>query len=94
MQQISLLKFTKKDIENLKEDIFLANAIFQCKDKTRDIEPLYSTINEVKNCPTREDIPDLCDKKTILQNTRHVLDDYFVSPEPNNPLDDISFDSK
>uniref|UniRef100_A0A0N5CDG5 Glutamyl-tRNA(Gln) amidotransferase subunit F, mitochondrial n=1 Tax=Strongyloides papillosus TaxID=174720 RepID=A0A0N5CDG5_STREA len=90
LQQISLLKFTEKDIENLKEDIFLANAIFQCKDKTRDVEPLYSTINEIKNCPTREDMPDQCERKLILGNTRNTSDDYFVSPEPNKPLDNIN----
>uniref|UniRef100_A0A0K0EQJ0 Glu-AdT subunit C n=1 Tax=Strongyloides stercoralis TaxID=6248 RepID=A0A0K0EQJ0_STRER len=87
LQQISLLKFTQKDIDNLKEDISMANAIFQCKEKTKNVEPLYSVINEISNCPTREDIPELCDKKAILENTKNKIDDYFASPEPNKELD-------
>ncbi|CEF61190.1 Hypothetical protein SRAE_0000031700 [Strongyloides ratti] len=91
LQQISLLKFTEKDINNLREDIFMANAIFQCRDKTKDIEPLYSVINEIKSCPTREDVPESCEKKEIFENTKNVFDDYFVSPEPNKALDKFSY---
>uniref|UniRef100_A0A0N4ZYB9 Glutamyl-tRNA(Gln) amidotransferase subunit C, mitochondrial n=1 Tax=Parastrongyloides trichosuri TaxID=131310 RepID=A0A0N4ZYB9_PARTI len=86
LEQISLLRFTKNDIENLKEDIFLANAIFTIEDKTKGVEPLYSVMDDVINCPLREDIPEDCSKDIILQNTQNSLDDYFVSPQPNTPL--------
>uniref|UniRef100_A0AC35UGN0 Formylmethanofuran dehydrogenase n=1 Tax=Rhabditophanes sp. KR3021 TaxID=114890 RepID=A0AC35UGN0_9BILA len=82
LEQISLLRFKGNDIANLKEDIKMANGIFNCSIPV-DTEPLYSVIDEVICCKLREDVPFKSDKDLILKNSANVSDDYFVSPSAN-----------
>ncbi|KAE9550600.1 hypothetical protein FO519_006191 [Halicephalobus sp. NKZ332] len=54
LEQLSALRFKNvEEIESVEEDIRLAQKVFEVD--TTGIEPLYSVVEEVINCPLRDD---------------------------------------
>uniref|UniRef100_A0A914Y3J9 Glu-AdT subunit C n=1 Tax=Panagrolaimus superbus TaxID=310955 RepID=A0A914Y3J9_9BILA len=95
LEQLSALRFqNSEEIESVEEDIRLAQKIFQVD--TTGVEPLYSVVEEIINCPLREDITEVTCASKALANAPVVVEDFLVVPPANipqseNPLLDEHF---
>lgn len=86
LERLSGLRFQSiEEIHNLQEDIRLANKIFEVD--TKGVEPMYSIVEEIVNCPLRDDVAEATPKDKSLMNAKMVYEDFFVSPPPNIPLE-------
>uniref|UniRef100_A0AC34FHY6 Glu-AdT subunit C n=1 Tax=Panagrolaimus sp. ES5 TaxID=591445 RepID=A0AC34FHY6_9BILA len=95
LEQLSALRFqSSEEIESVEEDIRLAQKIFEVD--TTGIEPLYSIVEEIINCPLRDDITESTCASKALANAPVVVEDFLVVPPANipqseNPLLDKHF---
>uniref|UniRef100_A0A7E4VZN7 Glutamyl-tRNA(Gln) amidotransferase subunit C, mitochondrial n=1 Tax=Panagrellus redivivus TaxID=6233 RepID=A0A7E4VZN7_PANRE len=85
LEQLSALRFqSEEEIASVEEDIRLAQKVFEVK--TEGVEPLYSIVEEVINCPLRDDtIVEPTSAARALQNAPHVVEDFIVVPQANIP---------
>uniref|UniRef100_A0AC35GK31 Glu-AdT subunit C n=1 Tax=Panagrolaimus sp. PS1159 TaxID=55785 RepID=A0AC35GK31_9BILA len=84
LEQLSALRFqSSEEIESVEEDIRLAQKIFEVD--TTGIEPLYSVVEEIINCPLREDITEITCASKALANAPVVVEDFLVVPPANIP---------
>ena len=80
VEQVSLVRcHTRQDVNRLVEAVRLASVL--AKVDTEGVEPLFYTLEE-KNCPAREDVPNLLPgvKKKLLSLSVVVDEDYYVVP--------------
>uniref|UniRef100_A0AC34QEJ4 Glu-AdT subunit C n=1 Tax=Panagrolaimus sp. JU765 TaxID=591449 RepID=A0AC34QEJ4_9BILA len=85
LEQLSALRFQSvEEIESVEEDIRLAQKVFEVD--TTGVEPLYSVVEEVINCPLRDDDEiEETSAKNALQNAPVVSEDFLVTPPANIP---------
>ncbi|VDO32377.1 aspartyl/glutamyl-tRNA(Asn/Gln) amidotransferase subunit C, putative [Brugia malayi] len=87
LERLSLVWFTDEQaVFNLKEAVRFANQLKLVD--TTGIEPLETLLEDMP-CPLREDVADNpMTKAEVLMNAAKVVEDYFVAPLENIPLEE------
>jgi len=86
LEQLSLVRFTNADaIHHLQKAIGYANRLHQLD--TTDVEPMETVLEHI-DCALRDDrVTDGGCRQQVLSNASELLDDYFVTPPGNIPLE-------
>ena len=62
---------------------------------TEGVEPYYSPSEEAGLvCPVREDVREELPRGAILANAAQTVEEYFVTPPPNVPIQDQTVPEK
>ncbi|EJW85941.1 hypothetical protein WUBG_03150 [Wuchereria bancrofti] len=87
LERLSLVRFTDEQaVFNLKEAVRFANQLKLVD--TTGIEPLETLLEDMP-CPLREDVANNpMTKAEVLMNAAKVVEDYFVAPLGNIPLEE------
>ncbi|CAG9539497.1 unnamed protein product [Cercopithifilaria johnstoni] len=87
LERLSLIRFSDEQaVFNLKQAVRFANQLKLVD--TTGIKPLETLLEDVP-CPLREDIADNpMTKAEVLMNAAKIVEDYFVAPPGNLPLEE------
>ncbi|VDN01440.1 unnamed protein product [Thelazia callipaeda] len=88
LERLSLVRFSDEQaIYNLKQAVSYANQLKLVD--TTGIEPLETLLENIP-CPLRDDIvdEDVMTKNEVLMNAAKTVEDYFVTPPGNIPLEE------
>ncbi|EFO24057.1 hypothetical protein LOAG_04423 [Loa loa] len=87
LERLSLVRFSDEQaVLNLKQAVRFANQLKLID--TTGIKPLETLLEDIP-CPLREDVPgDPMTKAEVLMNATKVVEDYFVTPPGNIPLEE------
>ncbi|VDN20648.1 unnamed protein product [Gongylonema pulchrum] len=87
LERLSLVRFSDEQaVFNLKQAVRYANQLKLVD--TTGIEPLETLLEDVP-CPLREDVvADVLTKEEVLMNAAKTVEDYFVTPPGNIPLEE------
>ncbi|VDD96579.1 unnamed protein product [Enterobius vermicularis] len=89
LERLSLVRFSNEEaVAHLRMAVRYANQLMQLD--TENVEPLETVLEDLA-CPLRDDVVDhTVKKKEVLMNAVELVEDYFVSPPGNVPLQEVS----
>uniref|UniRef100_A0A915PS27 Glutamyl-tRNA(Gln) amidotransferase subunit C, mitochondrial n=1 Tax=Setaria digitata TaxID=48799 RepID=A0A915PS27_9BILA len=89
LEKLSLVRFSDEQaVFNLKQAVRFANQLKLVD--TTGVKPLETLLEDVP-CPLREDVvEDPMTKAEVLMNAAKTVEDYFVTPSENIPLEELN----
>ncbi|MFH4983828.1 hypothetical protein AB6A40_010537 [Gnathostoma spinigerum] len=87
LERLSLVRFTNEEaVAHLREAVRYANRLLLVE--TKNVEPLETVLEDI-DCPLRDDVVDNpVNKEKVLMNASKLVEDYFVTPPGNIPLEE------
>lgn len=87
LERLSLVRFSNEEAAaNLRESVRIANRLKHVN--VDGVDPMY-TVWDSMECPLRDDNDEECLSRTeTLSNASKVVEDYFVTPPGNVPLEE------
>lgn len=89
LERLSLVRFSNEEaVAHLRMAVRYANQLMQLN--TEGVEPLETVLEDLE-CPLRDDVIDETIKKEeVLMNAEELVEDYFVTPPGNIPLQEVT----
>uniref|UniRef100_A0A914ZNJ0 Glutamyl-tRNA(Gln) amidotransferase subunit C, mitochondrial n=1 Tax=Parascaris univalens TaxID=6257 RepID=A0A914ZNJ0_PARUN len=87
LERLSLVRFSDEEaVAHLRKAVKYANQLKLLH--TTGIEPMETVVEDLE-CPLRDDIVEqTISKKEVLSNAAELVEDYFVTPPGNIPLEE------
>uniref|UniRef100_A0A0M3HSM1 Glutamyl-tRNA(Gln) amidotransferase subunit C, mitochondrial n=2 Tax=Ascaris TaxID=6251 RepID=A0A0M3HSM1_ASCLU len=87
LERLSLVRFSDEEaVAHLRKAVKYANQLKLLN--TTGVEPMETVIEDLE-CPLRDDIVEqTVSKKEVLSNAAELVEDYFVTPPGNIPLEE------